>query len=39
MRLIMTFGLKWTVKAIYKDPKWLLGKFGRLSLMQAKARG
>ena len=38
--LIMTFGLKWTIKAAYQDPKRfkrLLDKFGGLSLLQAKA--
>jgi len=40
MWLVMMFGLRWTVKAAYYDPKRfkkLLDKFGELSLLQAKA--
>jgi len=40
MWLIMTFGLKWTVKAAYSDPKSferLINRFGSLSLLQFRA--
>lgn len=40
MWLIMLFGLKWTIKAAYYEPKRfkkLLDRFGELSLLQAKA--
>lgn len=40
MWLVMTFGLKWTIKAAYYDPgrfKRLLDRFGQLSLLQVKA--
>jgi hypothetical protein len=40
MWLVMAFGLEWTVKAAYRDPKQferLLNKFGELSLLHAKA--
>uniref|UniRef100_A0A7C4BB82 Uroporphyrinogen decarboxylase (URO-D) domain-containing protein n=1 Tax=Thermofilum pendens TaxID=2269 RepID=A0A7C4BB82_THEPE len=40
MWLVMIFGLKWTIKAAYHDPKRfkrLLDRFGQLSLLQIKA--